>query len=166
MHKEYTPCINIVIPGTQICSWFNHQSMGDSLRIELNVHDSNWIGLAFCAAFVTHCDRPCSCGAHCFPSSCGTHVMCDIKDGNGMLPLPSPVLAEIVETGGATAELDHLCLVYFTRQKFIYDEDIIKRTLDFKLKLFSNGGCFRLEVKNYGMRLIFKQDLEELNADE
>ena len=127
--------------------------------IEPNLLDSNWIGLAFCAAFFAKHDAA-------NPPS----ILCQIRN-NGSQSLGSRFIAKIAEMDATTVISHHLCLLYFTRQELTEYEDNIKETLDipgffFELEGFVRCERFRLGVWNYGMRLIFKQDLEELDNDE
>ena len=128
-----------------------------------NVHDNNWIGLAFCAAFVVH-SVPCDSGV-CEGRSL---VMCWYGKKEESRGLP---VAEIIETDGAMDELVHLCLLYINRQELMAltrkanIHDI--HGFGFRLSVESSGyEDVHLEVKHCGMRVVFKQDLEELNGDQ
>ena len=114
VHKEFSPPITIVIPGTQIPSWFNTQGVGHSMRIKPfpNVHDSNWIGFALCAAFVTKCDPLSSSNAEV----AGPTIRCSFYIGSYGRYHP---VAKIMVTDGDSVELAHLCVVYFTRQELM-----------------------------------------------
>ena len=89
--------------------------MGDPMRIESPfpiVHDSNWIGVGVCAAFVTRYHLPSSSNAKVVHSS----IVCTLKVGEGA---GCHTVAETVVTDGDPVELVHLCLVYFTRQEIM-----------------------------------------------
>ncbi|XP_021810909.1 TMV resistance protein N-like [Prunus avium] len=46
----------IVFPGSEISEWFNVQSEGHSLNVELPPEScTSWLGVAFCVAFADHC---------------------------------------------------------------------------------------------------------------
>ncbi|XP_008237436.1 PREDICTED: TMV resistance protein N-like [Prunus mume] len=49
-HRWHIPAFQIVTPGSRIPEWFNNQSVGDSLIVELPPC-TTWIWIAFCAVF-------------------------------------------------------------------------------------------------------------------
>ncbi|MED6159263.1 hypothetical protein PIB30_040724 [Stylosanthes scabra] len=73
-------------------------------------------------------------------------------------------VAKIREWDGVTAELVHLCLLYFPRKLFIAAKEHCRMQHDldgphFKFGLDISFGY--VKVKNRGMRAVLKQDLEE-----
>ena len=139
--------------------------MGDFITIGSfpNAHDNNWIGIALCVAFVAHYDPPGSSYA-----KAGPWVWCMFCNQNRKVNVVH-VVANIGETDGVMVELVHLCLLYFTRKELINGaedlDDLDGSRFELKVVCSLPEDRLHLEVKNWGMRVIFKQDLEELNHD-
>ena len=141
--------------------------MGNSIKIEpfLNVHDNNWIGIALCATFVAHYDPPTISDAEERPTISCSFEMQKPKFFSSLIRR----VAQIEGTNGSTVELVHLFLSYINRQELIKRMEFNGlHDLDgahFRLIVIPYSRGFHLEVKNWGMRVVFKQDLEELNDD-
>jgi hypothetical protein len=157
--------IEIVIPRTQIPIWFNKINVGSSISMDpLPVMpDTNLIGVACCLTFVAH-DHPTSLGKdslHHFGISVGFR-----RNYNGSFHgIPIYLGKDLV-----TVELDHMLLIFFTREGFIdYTSYISKGLHDVSgielAALVNQPPGLRLEVKNCGYHWIFKEDLEHLNPE-
>ncbi|XP_050900152.1 disease resistance protein RUN1 [Lathyrus oleraceus] len=153
--------ITIVIPKTQIPKWFSKQSVGSSISIDPSsiMHDKNLIGIACCLTFVAH-DNP-------------TNLKEELSPYIGLgFKLTQSGIYRIIpihfEKDLVTVDLDHLLLIFFSREEFI---DLVSRATDgwddiSGIELSATVGQpfgLHLEVKNCGYRWIFKEDLEELN---
>ncbi|XP_058730490.1 disease resistance protein Roq1-like isoform X2 [Vicia villosa] len=153
--------MNIVIPKTQIPRWFNKQNVGSSISIDPSsiMHDKNWIGVACCLTFVAH-DNPTNLSDELSPNI-AFGFQCKRR---GIYPIiPIRLGKELV-----TVDLDHLLLIFFSREEFIGMISDITEGLDdisgIELKAIVDQPLgMHLEVKNCGYRWIFKEDLEQLN---
>ncbi|CAL8988527.1 unnamed protein product [Prunus brigantina] len=131
----------IVMPGSEIPSWFSHQTLGSSVSVQLprNWHDNKWMGYALCAVFQV------------FGS--GWELDCLLKV-NGKEQYPAPILATNVQPLS-----DHLWLVYISRDLSLGKEWQHRRNqLIFSFN--SSGPSF---VKKCGVRLVYEQDVEDFN---
>ncbi|KAK7247066.1 hypothetical protein RIF29_41942 [Crotalaria pallida] len=167
------PCVEVVIPGTQIPMWFNNQSVGDSIRIDEPfsfLDDSDWIGVSFCVAFVAYeRDHPInlSCRKGHFEIEC--KFIHDCLSFSRFIPI---VMArDLFEF-----ELVHLYLVHFSREEFITILDYLTNGrsdgLDgIKLDVVMHIPAPRhwqhdfqlgvdLDVVSCGLRRVFYQELE------
>lgn len=131
----------IVMPGSEIPSWFSHQSLGSSVSVQLprNWHDNKWMGYALCAVF------------HVFGG--GWELDCLLKV-NGKEQYPAPILATNVQPIS-----DHLWLVYISRDLSLGKEWQHRRNQ----LIFSFNSSGPSLVKKCGVRLIYEQDVEEFN---
>ncbi|MED6156727.1 hypothetical protein PIB30_017101 [Stylosanthes scabra] len=163
MQCSFPGCIiKVVIPGNKIPRWFNKQNTGRSMMLDPSpiLFDNNWIGIAYCVTFVVH-DAPTQflerrrkvlvgCGFHFKPHR-SIH----------------PTVPICLKKDMITAELDHMLLIFFSREDFIiyvsylkegaYDIDCIEldTTSDYPEEV--------VEVKSCGYRWVFKEDVEQLN---
>ncbi|KAL5843283.1 hypothetical protein ACOSQ3_009249 [Xanthoceras sorbifolium] len=90
--KEYERAfpVSICLPGSVIPDWFNHQSIGSSITIQLPGHNSKLVGFALCIviAFEKYCDDGHGVQVS-FKSDygdtidfCGSLTVCDTKKHN------------------------------------------------------------------------------------
>ncbi|ONH90325.1 hypothetical protein PRUPE_8G046500 [Prunus persica] len=131
----------IVIPGTEIPSWFSHQRVGSSVSVQLTPrwHDNKWKGYALCTVFEV------------FGS--GWELNCFLKV-NGKEQYPAPLLVTNVQPLS-----DHLWLLYISRDLTFGNEwQHSCNQLIFSFK--SSGPSL---VKKCGARLVYEQDVEEFN---
>ncbi|TQD73140.1 hypothetical protein C1H46_041324 [Malus baccata] len=129
----------MVCPGSEIPEWFSNQSVGHSLNVELPPPScTNWLGIAFCVVFQDpklHYDY--------FEIQC----LADVS--------PRILTKQI-----RSLESEHLWVFYLLRRDC--------RGENFFFVTDSNGCRMEKEaylkyVKKCGARLLYKQDLEELN---
>jgi len=148
----------IVIPRTQIPMWINKQNVGSSMRMDPSPHDKNWIGVAYCLTFVAH-DDPTSLGTQREPY---INLGFQNKKIGYCYPLGLHHEKDLVTVG-----LDHLMLIFSSKEQFITTASLItKRSHDSGIDLTAFVGQplgLHIEVKNCGYRWIFKEDLEQLN---
>ncbi|XP_027346033.1 TMV resistance protein N-like [Abrus precatorius] len=149
--------IDIIIPGSEIPSWFNNQSVGSSISLDPSpvMHDDNWIGIAYCVVLMA-LDGPTTSRNERRP-----YIVIGSKKANKALCLNIPVL---LDKDLVTTESDHMWLFYFTRNNFV-DVNDIHDLVDFKMEIeIRNSQGLHLEVKNCGYHWIFKQDIELINS--
>ncbi|XP_048446223.1 disease resistance-like protein DSC1 isoform X2 [Pyrus x bretschneideri] len=122
----------IVCPGKGIPEWFNNQTVGHSLNVELPPQScSSWMGIAFCVVFAKKNYPYYSFEIKCLPG-----ISCCISATEHMVS-------------------EHLWIFYLSREQC--------------QEQFSFETCYIVEgnepnmVKMCGARLVYKQDLEELN---
>jgi hypothetical protein len=150
--------IKIVIPRTQIPMWFNKQNAGSSISMDPlpNMDDNNLIGVAYCFTIVAHDDEMPSC------------IWFDFRGKRG---LSSSYIFTHLGNYRVTVDLDHLCLLFFTREMFIDCTinhqppitDGFHDIIEFEVSVEQPFGL-HLEIKSCGYRWIFKEDLEQLNS--
>lgn len=153
--------ITIVIPKTQIPKWFTKQSVGSSISIDPSsiMHDKNLIGIACCLTFVAH-DNPTNLSEKLSP-----YIAFGFKCTQGGI---YPIIPIRLAKDLVTVDLDHLLLIFFSREEFI---DLVSdgtegwddiSGIELSATVSQPFGL-HLEVKNCGYRWIFKEDLEQLN---
>ncbi|KAL5055146.1 hypothetical protein RYX36_035828 [Vicia faba] len=142
--------IGIVIPGSEIPSWFNNQSVGSSLPVSPIMQDNghNIIGFLCCVVF--------SVAPH-YP------IVTRSSQWVPQITLYAPLshvafLPVIVDEDLITDKSNHIWLVYFPCESsydVVYD--------GFRVETSRNGGL-NVEVKKYQYRWVYKQDLQEFNS--
>ncbi|XP_057450973.1 disease resistance protein Roq1-like isoform X2 [Lotus japonicus] len=164
--------IHIVIPGTEIPRWFNKQSAGSSMSMDLipHMHDENCIGIACCAALVAHVEPTnlgCTRKNHDGPTFIlGEGSFCfifEMKKGNFVYFMPMLIVKDLF-----TVESNHLVLLFFSREAFISRKSFTPAgTHDFdSVKLICSTHKpqgLHMEVKSCGYHWLFKEDLVKLN---
>ncbi|XP_048436906.1 TMV resistance protein N-like [Pyrus x bretschneideri] len=151
----------IVIPGSEIPKWFNNQSVGHSINMELPPPScTNWFGFALCVVF-QHQDplqnvelpRYCRFRIHCSVELVSPEKLVSIYPWTTLL-LPSLVS-------------ENLWLFYISRQHCLPREDYHQVQFLFRIYFLDNGWrelkANLNMVKKCGARLVYKQDLKELN---
>ncbi|XP_048431899.1 TMV resistance protein N-like isoform X1 [Pyrus x bretschneideri] len=124
----------IVCPGKGIPEWFNNQTVGHSLNVELPPQScSSWMGIAFCVVFAP-------------PKENYPYFRLGIKCLPGISYF-------IYETEHMVSE--HLWIFYLSREQ-------CQEQFSFE-KWYPVGGNEPNVVTMCGARLVYKQDLEELN---
>jgi len=137
-------CADIVIPRTQIPVWCNKQNVGSSIIMHPLPFrdDENWIGVACCFTFVAH-DDPTSLGERGSPAT----GLFECLFGGFLFPIPIYFRKDLITIG-----LEHLCLRFFTRGSFWFDNGT---NTEFRARVYNPPGL-HIEVKNCGYRWIFK----------
>ncbi|XP_048436880.1 TMV resistance protein N-like isoform X3 [Pyrus x bretschneideri] len=152
----------IVIPGSEIPKWFNNQSVGHSINVELPPPScTNWLGIAFCVVFqyqdpmILNVELPrwyCS-RIHCSVKLVSPETLCPEYPWTTLL-LPS-LVSEI------------LWLFYLPRQYCLPREDCHQVQFLFGIDIRDNVWrelkANLNMVKKCGARLVYEQDLKELN---
>ncbi|CAK7328801.1 unnamed protein product [Dovyalis caffra] len=143
------PGFGIAVPGNEIPDWFNHQSNGSSIWVQVpcsyeDGDDSGWMGFAACVAFSAYGESP--------------SLFCHFKV-NGREDYPSPMS---ISCNSVQVQSDHLWLFYLSF-------DYLKELKEWKNESFSNIELSfhsyeqgvevmnwerGVEVKNFGVCLV------------
>ncbi|KAM5551813.1 hypothetical protein ABKV19_026592 [Rosa sericea] len=155
----------VVIPGSNIPEWFRHQSVGCSVSVSLPAHwnNSRVSGFALCAVFVLHEHHPVDkLYIDEFKTFNATHhLVCCLKLDGRELEVYGRQPAFRFSEEFCKVESDHLWLFYVSRDKYFGTEWWHNRCSQFEF-LFETRGP-GLKVKECGVRLIYEQDVPELN---
>ncbi|XP_040368773.1 disease resistance-like protein DSC1 [Rosa chinensis] len=155
----------IVIPGSNIPEWFSHQSVGCSLSVSLPVHwnNSQFLGFALCAVFVLHEHHPVDeLYTDEFKTFNATHhLVCCLKLNGRELEVYGRQPAFRFSEEFCQVKSDHLWLFYVSRDKYFGTEWWHNSCSQLEF-LFETRGP-GLKVKECGVRLIYEQEVQELN---
>ncbi|XP_062028724.1 TMV resistance protein N-like [Rosa rugosa] len=155
----------IVIPGSNIPEWFSHQCVGCSLIVSLCVHwnNSRFLGFALCAVFVLHEHHPVDeLYIDEFKTFNATHhLVCCLKLDGRELEVYGRQPAFRFSEEFCQVESDHLWLFYVSRDKYFGTEWWHNSCSQLEF-LFETRGP-GLEVVECGVRLIYEQEVQELN---
>ncbi len=172
----------IIIPGKVIPSWLTHRSLGNSIRIKLspNWYNSKCMGFVFCAR-LDGFQRESSVYGFPGASQFGLLEFCSLQTPKKLYE-NRPVSVHLRAPLGERGEVSHISfgrifgrifgwgqilLVYLSPANFEFENggccDII-----FEFELESNRLVHRQEEENLkvlecGVRLVYKQDVEEFN---
>ncbi|AES65465.2 putative TIR domain, winged helix-turn-helix DNA-binding domain-containing protein [Medicago truncatula] len=153
----YLNRIHIVSPGSEIPSWINNKSVGDSIRIDQSPikHDNNIIGFVCCAVFsmAPHRGR--------FPSSAHMELVLKYpfnkrKSDKSLSRIT--VSVPVILNGSLvtiTTKSSHIWIIYFHCESYHAFREI-------RFEIFE-GQALGMEVKSCGYRWVCKQDLQEFN---
>ncbi|KAL5131084.1 TMV resistance protein N [Glycine soja] len=159
----------IVIPGTEIPRWFSKQNEGDSISMDPSpvMEDPNWIGVACCALLVAHHD----------PSNIGNRWTDHFESigysfqNKQVLNITSQLLPIHLQNDLVTGELDHLLILFASREEFLLFPSEHKTdmhgldTRGFTTSIYDHPKGLRMQVKSCGYRWVFKEDLQQLNPN-
>ncbi|TQD73144.1 hypothetical protein C1H46_041328 [Malus baccata] len=138
---------NVVWPGSEIPEWFSNQSVGNSVNVELPPPScTNWLGIAFCLVFQDHKQNLANPTA---PRRFTIQFSENYLDS---------LLAITTKVGSFVSE--HLLVFYFPREQ-CHREQFLFET--YFVDIENNVKADFNSVKKCGARLVYKQDLEELN---
>ncbi|XP_061995441.1 TMV resistance protein N-like isoform X1 [Rosa rugosa] len=155
----------IVIPGSNIHAWFSHQSVGCSLSVSLPVHwnNSRFLGFALCAVFVLRkhhlVDELYIDEFKTFNAT--HHLVCCLKLDGRKLEVYGRQPAFRFSEEFCQVESDHQWLFYVSRDKYFGTEWWHNSCSQLEF-LFETRGP-GLWVKECGVRLIYEQEVQELN---
>ncbi|CAL9020721.1 unnamed protein product [Prunus brigantina] len=139
----------IVTPGSRIPEWFNNQSVGDSLIVELHpCITSIWI--AFCAVFeegapVNHSNPP---------HDLSSIFRIECRPGEG-----APVQSIAIDRGHLVSPHLWVSCVYH----YVVDKECSQMKISFHTYDGLSDRIYCSGIKKCGFRLVHKQDVEELN---
>ncbi|XP_031258537.1 TMV resistance protein N-like [Pistacia vera] len=145
-HCQWINEFQMVIPGSEIPEWFQHQSETSSIKIERppDSCDNKMVGYAVCCVFYVHEHQLTPSKGYYI----GSHgIGCELTNID---PLNEPWIQ--FENNLGKAVLDHLWLFYFCASAL--NQDFVE--LSFKLR---GPG---LKVKKCGIHPIYEKEIEEL----
>ncbi|KAM5551659.1 hypothetical protein ABKV19_026486 [Rosa sericea] len=155
----------IVIPGSNIPKWFSHRSVGCLLSVPLPAdwNNSRFLGFALCAVFVLHEHHPVDeLYIDEFKTFNATHhLVCCLKLDGRELEVYGRQPAFRFSEEFCQVESDHLWLFYVSRDKYFGTEWWHNSCSQLEF-LFETRGP-GLKVKECGVRLIYEQEVLELN---
>ncbi|PRQ44688.1 putative winged helix-turn-helix DNA-binding domain, toll-like receptor [Rosa chinensis] len=140
----FRPPFDIVSPGSKISEWFDIQSEGDSLTVELPPdRESEWMGIVFCVVFANQKDQFDYFQIEC--SSPGIRREYSV-------PMEKPGIRR-----------DHLWVSFMPRGQ-IQDTTSCSIRFSFVAHFYTISGCTPSSncVKRCGARLLYEQDLKNL----
>ncbi|KAI5312510.1 hypothetical protein L3X38_041683 [Prunus dulcis] len=142
------PRVNIVTPGRRIPEWFNNQSVGDSLIVELP-SCTTWTWIALCAVFEDDHPNP--------PHEPSTNFHIECHSGKDIL-----VRSSLMEGGHLVSP--HLWVACVS--PYVFNEECNQMKISFRT-FYDNtsrasGKTYCSGIKKCGFRLVHEQDLEEL----
>ncbi|KAJ1441906.1 Leucine-rich repeat domain superfamily [Sesbania bispinosa] len=160
--------IHVVIPGVEIPKWFNNQSQSvgvsdGEITLDLSsvMHDDNWIGMACCVVFEAQpLGGPTSSRNEWESKVCISYT--DNRNGSWIY------IPVILDGNLIIVESNHIWLTYIDWKCFFRSVDDLNDTTlrpeygtNLKMKVVVNSApSLRVEVKSFGCRWLFEQDLE------
>ncbi|MED6157063.1 hypothetical protein PIB30_019899 [Stylosanthes scabra] len=153
--------IEAVIPGSKIPRWFNNQNTGSLMKLDPSpiVDDNNWIGIACCVTFVVH-QAPTQLLEETILSDL-IHFGFRSRFRGSYFSVPIDLKKDSI-----TNELDHMWLIFFSREDFIDGHVSFLKggasDLD-GIELATTTHHPEVEVKSCGYHWLFKEDLEQFN---
>ncbi|KAG6737775.1 hypothetical protein POTOM_059305 [Populus tomentosa] len=148
---------SVVIPGSEIPSWFSHQSEGSSVSVQTppqSLENDEWLGYAVCASLEfdgcasseTYADFPC--WVFLVPMLC---LFNGDRYGNMMSVFP---IGFGMEWKLGNISSDHLWYLFFPSRFKIFD-----RHVSFRFETYWP----QIKVIKCGVRPVYHQDVEGLN---
>ncbi|KAG7943390.1 hypothetical protein I3843_15G035800 [Carya illinoinensis] len=158
-----TSCISTAfLPQTKVPEWFNHQSRGPLVNIQLPpniMNDRNWMGLALCATYSIHDDQYPTDLSRENPNSNVSHkLFCGLVTDLGVL-MPPNVISLTKEKCMWLYLRGFLWLAYIPH-RFLRDG---LYNLCSEIKAFFGSNCPKLTVQSCSLRLLYRQDMEEFD---
>ncbi|XP_058733732.1 uncharacterized protein LOC131605388 [Vicia villosa] len=138
--------VSIVIPGNEIPSWFNNQSVGHSIPVSpvMQDKDNNVVGLLCCALFYS---------APHYPTIIGSSAKLKLSALNNTVHLPVIINGDLI-----SVKSNHIWLIYFPWKSSYND-----LYAPFHVETYIHP-CFDVQVKRCGYRWVYKQDLQGFNS--
>ncbi|CAN6555691.1 unnamed protein product [Malus baccata var. baccata] len=139
---------DVVWPGSEIPEWFSHQSVGHSINVELPPPScTNWLGIAFCVVFQDPTQNLANPAAPCHYDYFNIQFLGDC------------LLRWDCKIGSLVSE--HIWVFYFSHE-CCHHEQFLFETCLYDIEGGKQKAGFN-SVKKCGARLVYKQDLKELN---
>ncbi|XP_070663334.1 disease resistance-like protein DSC1 isoform X2 [Malus domestica] len=156
----------IVIFGSEIPKWFNNQSVGHSLNVELPpLSCTNWLGIAFCLVFQFQGPRQ-----NVEPTY--WYWIIRLRSGRFVGHKIRGMLFHWNTLCNTSPVLENLWVFYlprkycFPREDYHQDQFLFQITTNFEFERYLIADLEKVkkcEVKKCGARLVYEQDLKELN---
>ena len=153
---------HVIIPGSEIPNWFNHQNVGASvnLQVPLDLLGNKWLGIAVCTVFVFHKHHPLhQLHIQDYGRMKGTHqLMCSVGGFK--------IVGFILSWEFGKIESYQLLEGYFPSTYFGVDWKEILNQVDangfsqIEVKFEAQGPG--LEVTKCGAHLVSERDIEDL----
>jgi hypothetical protein len=162
---DFSDKIEIVIPGSEIPSWFNNQNKGDSIRIDSSpiMHDknNNIIGCVCCVVFSMAPRHPTMIRSSLSRELAYMGLRFTDIHGQERVRCQTEIPV-ILNESLIMIKSNHIWLTYFPLKSAW---DVLNETLYVETENCEDLG---IEVKNCGYRWVYKEDLQEskLNKDE
>ena len=151
-NKRPRAACRLYIPGSEISKWFSHQSVGNIVNAQVT-HSEEWMGMAVCSILSFHDLHP--------NSLCCLDCYIEVNKHEG-----ARESTYFVNTFGQIDSL-HLWMLYFPSRCFYENARAVLSQTD-ENELIQMGvripkprnPCF--EVKKCGFRMVYKQDIEDI----
>ncbi|KAK9949762.1 hypothetical protein M0R45_005277 [Rubus argutus] len=146
-----------LVPGNEIPEWFDHQIAAPSVSIHMRPGwwSNKFLGFALCCVFTLHeCRQLPPVRPYYY------HITCIMKvDGEELPSKPASSFYETLGRGGS----DNLWFHYVnSHPSYSHRVETAQwQKIDFSFQVKGQG----LVVKKCGVRLVFEQDVEEVNAN-
>ncbi|KAL3016931.1 hypothetical protein AAZX31_06G244100 [Glycine max] len=140
-----------VSPGSEIPRWFNNEHEGNCVSLDASpvMHDHNWIGVAFCAIFVVPHE---TLSAMSFSET--------ERRYRNYVNIPVDFYGD-VDLELVLDKSDHMCLFFVKRMDFIHHFHLKHKYLGrLVLECDDEWKESYAEVKKYGYRWVYKEDIE------
>ncbi|KAM5552055.1 hypothetical protein ABKV19_026758 [Rosa sericea] len=154
----------IVIPGSNIPEWFSHRRVGRSLSVSLPADWNNkrFLGFALCAVFVLRKHHRDKLSREEFKTFNATHhLVCCLKLDGRKLEVYGRQPAFRFSEEFCQVKSDHMWLFYVSHDKYFGTEWWHNSCS--QVEFFFETRGLGLKVKECGVRLIYEQDVPELN---
>ena len=150
--------INVVIPGSEVPNWFRHQSVGDSINLEVPSYLFKQIrGIVVCAIFGPHQHRP---PYHLIGISlCADSFSCCFSV-DGVYSISHRPLVSLSKEFD-TVESDHRWFMYLLPNCFehLVIESKIGDGSSCRLEIDFVGS---MEIKKCGAHMVYEEEMEDL----
>ncbi|KEH38848.1 putative TIR domain, winged helix-turn-helix DNA-binding domain-containing protein [Medicago truncatula] len=146
--------LDIVVPSDTIPLWFDHQFAGNS-RVKITDYNKfdNWLGFAFCVAFVENC-----CPSTPASSQLPYPLYLSFESEQTEETFDIPIQLDLINVDGSNAE--YIWLIYISRPHCHFV------TTGAQITFKAHPG---LELKTWGLHMVFEHDIYssfELNTNE
>ncbi|MED6194614.1 hypothetical protein PIB30_030108 [Stylosanthes scabra] len=167
MQSSLPRCIiSVVIPGSEIPRWFDKQNTGSSMKLDPSpiLDDNNGlIGISCCVTFVVHAVPIQMPEEQKHTGDIISFGFLVNRTDGSFFTVPIHLKKDLI-----TIELDHMFLVFFSRDRLIddYTSHLKEGVCDLDgIELAYNNVYSEeiIQVKSCGYQWVFKEDLEQLN---
>ena len=148
---------DIIAPGNRVLEWFRHQSKGPSVRIHLppKWSNNNWIGFVLCVVFGVR-EQHVEEDENQMESENSHEITSQLYTNEG--PISNGFGFRISK--GTLFDWSHLWVRYISNGSFRERMPNWTRVTYIEASFGTESQC--LEVKKCGLRVVYKQDVEEI----